>query len=155
MFEAGSNERFGGRNDESAMYAFDVIRVWRSILAHESPWNTMSLDDIDGCMHRVLIELLDEDCSRDRDARVWRLRAVAHQHGNFRHHQRCNIENLKCEFDVLGYALQIRLGRARLSVPSRRAILAVLNSEFCLVQSAAAGAWHRSAPALRWPGEPE
>ena len=90
MFEGNSEERSGGRNDEPAIYALDVIRVWRSILAYESPWNTMSLDDIDGCMHRVLIELLDEERSPDRDARVSRLRAVAHEHGTFRCHQQCN-----------------------------------------------------------------
>ena len=149
MFEGDADERSGGKDDEPAIYARDVFRVWRRILAPESPWNTMSLDDIDGCMHRVLVELLDEDRSPDRDARLSRLRAMAHEHGTFRRRQRCNIENLKCEFDVLGYALESCLGRSRLSAPTRRAILAVLNSDFRLVQSAVTGGWYCPAPAFR------
>jgi hypothetical protein len=150
MYEG--DERSGNGNDEPAIYAYDVIRVWRSILAAESPWNEMPLDDIDGCMHDVLVELIDEDISPG-GSRLSRLRAMAHEHGAFRRHQRCTVENLMCEFDVLRYALQICLGRSRLSVPTRRAIIAALNSEFCLVQSAVTGGWYQPAPVFKSPVE--
>ena len=55
-------------------------------------------------------------------------RNANHEHGTFRRRQQCNSENLKCEFDVLGYALESCLGHSGLSAPTRRAILAVLNS---------------------------
>jgi len=142
MFEPGAGSVFDGQSEEPPIRAIDVLRDWRRILGRERPWMEMAPDDIDGYMRRILVALIDEDRSTSHCTRLWRLRTMGREHGVFRRSQQCAVDCIECELDVLRYAIEKCLGRSRTSANTKRGIVAVLNAEFVVIQSAVALGWY-------------
>jgi hypothetical protein len=137
MSDSGG-ERAGGY---TPFRAKDVLPDWWAALARDVPWNRMTRDDALGEIRRVvrtLIRVLRNPGVQE--SHDWLLQA-AYEHGAFRRAQRCDLEALGFEFDVLVLMIDRAICLADLGPQTTSNARLALEEEVRAAQKAAARGW--------------
>lgn len=142
MSDFGEFAPFGGCDDELPIWPNQVMWRWWQLLASQSPWREMPLDDAFGGIGKLLRELLNEGRDIDHERRQVRMLLAARDHGVFRRSQRCESVVLPHEFDCLLHALYLVTRELGLTRGNLQDTLTVFDSELARAEQAAAQGWN-------------
>ena len=136
----------GDPRSSESRYAAILVAAWWAALAGADPWDRMPIDDAFGEMRRVastFARVLRDPA--DRAGHDWLLNA-AENHGAFRRAQRCGLDILGFEFDVLAVVLERAIRREDVLPTLPAGSLSILAGEMHEVQLAAARGWATVRP---------